>query len=449
MRGIVNQDLNERLQSPSVNASIARFYKKNDILEVTGAVRGDFFDDDNLWYTLDNGAFVWNGAVDVEPECNTPDPEDKEQFVISYRRVLSDGSADMFIKDPANELHFTPLKLPAKEATLQFNKLIPTHFADGVIQSVKKLKDQNRRHVVVYIHGFQPFSSLKLDLLTSYANNYMNFPGNKIAKVLFLVWPAQGLGRKRADDRAVLAGRNFTRNELFKPFEVLSQELRKEGMFLDLVVHSFGHQLLNGMLNPFDSLKLPKDVFENIFLMASDVTHLALNEKGFDLPNFFGRNDRFMYDYTQLKRLGRKVHVFFDEFDYLLYVSTKKFVGADRLAERPLERDRRGLTDNYRNLGNYGIGELKDIFKPQLGFNVQSVQTLIAPNDIANLCDFPWQPYETTSFFRRHIDNVALTADYGGFGLLDIVFNARRLQNYHKYVFTCRPVVRKVQSLLI
>jgi hypothetical protein len=182
---------------------------------------------------------------------------------------------------------------PASEAGIRFNHLLPDPFANGLMSSIDKLENKSRNHVFLYIHGFQPFSSLKLDLFSGFVNNYMNHPKNKIAKVLFFVWPAQGLSRKRADDRAIESGRNFTKNQLFDTLKHLSDRLEEKNMFLNLVVHSFGHQLLNGMLEHFDCKTLSnKPIFKNVFLMASDVTHLALNqtskETGFDLPNFFG-----------------------------------------------------------------------------------------------------------------------------------------------------------------
>ncbi|SKB68361.1 alpha/beta hydrolase [Dyadobacter psychrophilus] len=443
MKGIVNQHLNERQLKPSVNANISHFYRKGDVLEIAGATLGDPFDDDNLWYSLANGGFVWNGAVDIEPQCITPDPGDKEQYIISYREILDNGKPNMFTKEPPDKLYFTPLLLPGHEESIRFNQLDPENAADAIIKSVRKLADKRRRHVVLYIHGFQPFSSLKLDLLSSFANNYMNHPGNKVAKVLFMVWPAQGLSRKRADDRAIEAGRHFTDKNLFEPLKIISKQLSDAGLFLDLIVHSFGHQLLNGMLNPPVPNNIPEQIFENIFLMASDVTHLALSEGGKELDNFFGKSSTFTYDYTLLKRLGKNINVFYDEFDYLLYSSTKRFVGAKRIANAP---DPQQLTASYRNLGNYGTSEFKEGFIPQDGFHIQSVQELIKPGDLINLCDFPWQQYDKESFFRKHINQAVSTANYAGFGLLDIIFNQRRLQNYHKYVFTCKPVVNEVLS---
>ncbi|MHA4741988.1 alpha/beta hydrolase [Dyadobacter sp. MSC1_007] len=449
MRGVVNRDLNERVMHPSVNAPISGYYKSGDVVEIAAASLGDKFDEDDLWYELKNGAFVWNGAVDIEPEFATNTNEDKEQFLISYRRILSDGRPDMFTQQPPDELYFMPVLLPAREANIRFNNLIPGNFADGVLKSIDRLHNPSRRHVFIYIHGFQPFSSLKLDLFNSFVQNYLNNPSNKIAKVLFMIWPSQGLSRKRADDRAISAGENFTANNLFEPFRVLSEKLKDKGMFLNLVVHSFGHQLVNGMLNPFIPNNVPAEIFENIFLMASDVTHLAMSQSGITLRNNFGQNDTFTYDYNKLKTLGKNVHVFYDEFDYLLYASTKKFVGGDRIARRTTVQDRRDLTNNYRNLGNYGKSEIKPPFTSIQNINVQSVQDLITPDVLINLCDFPWLPTRENSSFRQHIKQVIENADYEGIKTLKIIFNQRRLQNYHQYVFTCKPVVDAVQRLLV
>ena len=459
MRGTVNIDLNERRHRPSVNATISGTYKKGDIVEIEDAVLGDMYDGDDLWYKLKNGAFVWNGAVDVDVDCGRLSERDREHYLISYRNARPDGKPDMFDQDPASSLFFMPVRLPVTEENIRLNHLLPGPFADGVMQSIGKLTNKGQRHVFVYIHGFQPFSSLKLDLFSSFVQNYLTHPKNKIAKVLFMVWPAQGLSRKRADDRAIQAGKDFTSNKLWAGFEELSIRLRKEGKFLNLLAHSFGNQLLNGMVNPDNPLdinNIPEHIFENVFLMAPDVTHLTVRKmadpndpakfiNGARLRNFFGREDTFNYDYSGLTRLAKNVHVFHDQFDYLLYASTKKFVGSRNI--RRVD-DRLALTKDYRNLGNYGESQILLPELLQAGFTFSNVQDLVSKTSPGNLCDFPFQKMKSGSAFEEEIKKVISDADYEGFGLLEILFNRRSFENYHKYVYTCKPVVDEVLRLL-
>jgi hypothetical protein len=225
--------------------------------------------------------------------------------------------------------------------------------------------------------------------------------------------------------------------------------LKDNGKALNLIVHSFGHQLLNGMLNP-DPLhigKIPGKIFENIFLMAPDVAHLTVQQGGQTIKNYFKDADGidFHYDFTKLDQIASRVHVFHDKYDYLLYSSTKKFVGAANLENVATPASRFNLTKDYRNLGNYG----DQIFPPVNripGFNYIDIEALIADEEPVNTNAFPFRRIRRSA--RRKVDDVWKSSDYEGINVGKIIFNLKRFPDHHRYLFTCKSVVDKVLSLL-
>jgi len=439
MKGLVTMELNERQQNPGVNSPITKFYSENQVVDIADALIGDPFDGNNLWYKLKDGAYVWSGGIELIPECEHMQDQDKFQFLISYRQIGPDGRINVNTKVPAKELYFAPLELPAVADNIKVNKLLPGPFATSVVQSVQKLNDPNRKHVFLYIHGYQAFPSLKLNLFTQFVENYMTQPGNKIAKALFMVWPAQGLSRKKSDDRALEAGRAFATNNLFTAFTELSKQLNNNGMHLNLIVHSFGHQLLNGMVNA--GVGIPTDLFENIFLMAPDITHHVVQKGGINLRNYYSDSDEEVhYEYAPLTKLSKNIHVFYDDLDLLLYASTKKFVSKS-------DRGNATIMNDYRNLGNYGGDEISPPNVVEKGFNFVSVRDLLKDREAGNLLNYPYRdmPDHTQDIVHR----VRNLADYSAVKDLDIFFHLQRYPSYHRYLFTCKQVITRVNELLV
>jgi len=451
MRGIVTIELNERLR-PGINAPISGFYSVGNIVNVVDSVLGDSYDSDDLWYKLSNGSYVWSGGVDVSADCSALPLEDRDHYLISYRKINPDGRPNLDTKEPPDTLYFAPLRLPADSESIRVNPLPASVFASTVVQAVSKLAPQ-RKHVFIYIHGYQLFSSLKLDLLSSFVLNYMTHPDNTIAKVLFMAWPGQGgPSRKTVDDRSIRAGQQFTSHNLFRYFETLSEALKKEGRTLNLIVHSFGHQLLNGMLNPGEEheAKIPSSkIFENIFLMAPDVTHLTVKKEGTTLRNYFKDKEGadYHYDFSRLNQIGKQVHVFHDKYDYLLYSSTKKFVEKGDLKKVKTPTERFAITANYRNLGNYGADKLAPDLPLVPPFHFHDIEELIAKGEMGDLIDYPFRIIRDRP--RNDVDAVWKDANYDGINAGRIIFNAKRFPDHHRYLYTCKPVINKLLDLLI
>lgn len=447
MRGYIIEHCFER-EEPYVDAMVTGTYNVGAMVEVEDTVEGGEYDAENMWCRLSNGAYVWSGAVNMARDGSGLPIEERRQYLISYRQRDADGRPDLNPKTPARKLYFTPLTIPADPESVSVLELSPQEFANQVLQLVAPTAAE-REHVFIYMHGYHVISSLKLDLLSNFVQSYTAHEQNKIAKVIFFAWPAQGgLARKTVDDRSIHAGQMFTANNLFQYWEALSQALAANGRKLNLLVHSFGHQLLNGMLNPEpgDVAKIPAGrIFENIFLMAPDVTHLTVKTGGGLIYNNFPDNgqDRFHYQFSKLNSLSRHVHVFHDKYDYLLHVSTKKFLEKGmRRTPAALELERIG---EYRNLGNYA-NQMLAVAQRETGFTFWNVEELIRQQADVDLYNFPFRPLRNK--MKRSIDRLWNSSDYGEIKFFQTLLNVGRTADHHRYVFTCKQVVNKVQELL-
>jgi len=66
MKARVKTFLNIRTEKPEILANNNpgdKFYSPGDVIEVVEAVEGDKYKDNNIWYKLDDGTFVWSGGV--------------------------------------------------------------------------------------------------------------------------------------------------------------------------------------------------------------------------------------------------------------------------------------------------------------------------------------------------------------------------------------------------
>lgn len=447
MRGFITENCNAR-ELPAMDALITGVYNTGDLVEIERDAVGEEYDAEDLWYQLSNGTYVWSGAISIMRDGSALPPEERKQYLISYRkRNEEDGRPDLDPKSPAQKLYFTQLQLPANPDTIQVDELTPQEFAQQVVQLVAPV-DAAREHVFIYIHGYQMISSLKLELLAHFVQSYMTHQNNKIAKVLFFAWPAQGLSRKTVDDRSIRAGQQFNEKKLFNYWEVLSKALSDNGRKLNLLVHSFGHQFLNGMLNPekgqVDHIPSNK-VFENIFLMAPDITHMALQKDGVLLKNNFADSGivEYHYQFSKLKDLASQVHVFHDKYDYLLHVGTKKFL-EKRMRRSPDETDL-DLIRKYRALGNFANLMIPDLQK-ETGFNFWDVEDLIKKNVEVDAYDFPFRTLKKK--MTKSIDRLWNSSDYSEINFFQTLFSVGRTPDHHRYLFTCKQVVDKLQELL-
>lgn len=442
MRGLILNDINERLR-PQVNATRTGTYDKNEIVDVVGTEPGDEVDANDLWYRLNNGNYLWSGGVRVHLNSFDLPKLDRMQFMLCYRKVES-GRPREDSKSAPDKLYFTPLFLPADNDNISVTHWDKDLFSSIVMNSLREIPP-HRKHVFVYIHGYQLqlLNSLKIDLLSSFVSGYMFKEQNTIAKLIYFSWPSQsGPQRETVDDRSIALGENFTASGYFDYFKVLSENLRATGRTLNLVVHSFGHQLLNGMINPLPDLSgLTGKIFDHVFLMAPDITHLAAELNGSDVPNKVGKPNPVCYNLSPLNELAGSVHIFHDKFDYLLYSSTVRF-GRDSNAKDMLQ---------YRNLGNYGNTFLTN---PDPAFKWYDVQKLTNSLSSPDLWDYPFQQLKEK--FVNDIGKIwpdqqtvpPAIADYSGIKGLKIFAHQGLFEDHHRYLFTSEPIVDEVLKIL-
>jgi hypothetical protein len=450
MKGTVTRELNRRMQHPGVNAVSPGFYEEGEVLSIADAVAGDSFEGNNIWYRLNNGEYVWSGAVsDIEIESlDYKNQDDRKQYMLCFREIDVNHFPDIRSQEVPQTLRFATLQLPQSPETIQVFDVSPEDIANTVIDDIRKLEDPARKHVLIYIHGYDFLKGLKVDLLSQFVLNYTSHPQNTVAKVLFFSWPANGQ-RSVVDDRTFANGNKFTDNDLFRKFfGELSEQLSREGLSLSLVVHSFAHQLINGMLNAQSAatnIPTDKPTFDKIILLASDVTHLALKEpSGEIMVNHFGsQGDRLKYDYSGLTDIGSDIHIFYDHFDYLLYASSKKFNGGNLCLDLPDPQV--SPSEDYRNLGNFGKEILNDSVSPKLQFHY--LQDIIADGSPGNPLFYVFSNLADTKF-NRVTERARVNNCYRGINDIRTFINSDLFANHHRYLFSCRPVVEKVLRIL-
>jgi len=448
LKALIKFDLDHVSQRPLVNSSFSGFYKKGEAVNIASA---RYEENEKLWYVLENGIQIDSHFVEVEPYSGLGE-QDKIQFFLCYRNLDEHNNPSLDDETAPDQLYFAQITTPSDSRRFLVNHWDENTFVNAVMNAVKPLSAE-RKHVFIYIHGFDWEPGLKLDLPSTFVQSYMNHSANSIAKIIYFGWPSTGW-RTKADDKAIQAGEHFTKKNFFNYFKQLSDALKAEGKCLNLIVHSFGHQLLNGMINPgADHVKnIPEGIFEHIFLMAPDITHLAVQKDGVILRNIkkTRKGKHYTYNFTPLTKLASKVHIFYNELDYLLYLSTQKFNGNKSMGIFNSKPDAKGITTDYRNLGNYG----RALFdKPGSGltsgdgFNFVDVQDLLKTEMAADPLYYPFQNLKDESRLRA-IKDIRENSNYEGLALLDTFWNRHFLMTHHQYLFTCRPVVDHVLSLL-
>lgn len=437
MKGLVIKYTHLRSR-PGVNAPILAYLDISETVFIKDIVQGDEVDENDDWYVLEGTGFVWSGAIRAEILSELPDTEDFTHYLISYRKTSPYGKPKTDSTDIPERLSFQRLVLPAVYENLDLHDDID-FFVSTLIQDMQKVRN-TKKHVILYIPGYQPLPNLSFELWETFVQSYLKHPAQSIAKVIFFSWPSHQLGRKTIDDRALTAGEKFAGNRLYTIFQKLSEQLSAIGKTLNLVVHSFGHQLLNGFLNSGLTFHEGSRVFHRIFLMAPDIVSDAMaSPGGITVTNYYVKDrpgQDSLYNFTEINKLAKSIHVFWDKYDYLLHVSTKKFalkiVGT--LSEYP-------EILRYRNLGNYG----EKYQHP--GIRYYDLQKIAGESTGK---DFGFKNLFEKSKWRKKIEAVTEENEsYQNVGhILSLLLNSGKFMKHHRYLFTSRGVVEKVVQIL-
>lgn len=435
MKGIIIKYTHLRSR-PSVNAPILAYLDIHETVLIQDIVLGDEVDENDEWYMLENQGFVCSEAVKPDSLLDLKDREDFTQYLISYRKTNPYGKPKTDSTDIPDSLSFQRLVLPALYENLNLHDDVD-FFVGNIINDLQNLQNAGKQHVILYVPGYQPLPNLSFELWENFVQNYMEHPGQSVAKVIFFTWPSHQLGRKTIDDRALRAGQLFGANRLYEVIRKLSEQLADIGKTLNLVVHSFGHQLLNGFLNSGVTFNSSSRVFHRIFLMAPDIVEGSMaSPNGVDLTNYYGANEKSHYNLSGINKIAGETHVFWDKYDYLLHVSTRKF--AQKILGTPEEEKE---IPNYRNLGNYGPK-----YTGSPGIYYHNLQALLATSSdqgrFKNLYDRPkWRKR-----MDRLMEGKASYLDVGD--TLTLVLNNRKFARHHRYLFTSKAVIEKVIGIL-
>ncbi len=436
MKGIIIKNTYLRSR-PSVNAQELAELDINETVFIADIVLGDEVDENDEWYRLREIGFVWSGAVQPDTTLDLPDSEDFIQYLISYRKTSPAGKPKTDSTDIPERLSFQRLVLPAMYENLALHQ-DEDFFVGNIINDLRKSTVATKKHVILYVPGYQPLPNLSFELWEAFVQHYFKHPSQSVAKVIFFSWPSHQLGRRTIDDRAIEAGKRFGANHLHSVITKLSEQLKLIGKTLNLVVHSFGHQLLNGFLNSGLPFNERSRVFHRIFLMAPDITKESLRPpNGIFLKNFYtgsGHSGTSHYNLTEISSLALGTHIFWDKYDYLLHVSTRKF--AEKIVGTTEEYPQ--ILD-YRNLGNY---QRKYIWQNVYHYDLQTLIPTGGDKGFKNLFDRPkW---------RRRMEEVAdreeSYQDIGEF--IALLLNNGKFTKHHRYLFTSKTVADKVISIL-
>ena len=100
MKGLVTTYLNERLAAPDLNAENPVYYEPGDVVEIVDIVNGEAYEGIDVWYELDNGAYIWSGGVqgNRELELRMPRRVDTNSDDYSFHRYLDESLANGQLK---------------------------------------------------------------------------------------------------------------------------------------------------------------------------------------------------------------------------------------------------------------------------------------------------------------------------------------------------------------
>lgn len=209
-----------------------------------------------------------------------------------------------------------------KKKCLQVEKFNASNYQKLINEIVATVLQNaaNKKDVLLFTHGYTPVpKSHKLSLLYDLDERYVKGTSS-IGTIIYFSWPGFGLSMSNNLGLAYKVGQDLALH--FKFFADLSMALPSAQSNLHLMVQSWGHRVLSGILNKLDLRTSPfrlkqQRVFQNVFLMAADCPSKSLRENG--VTNAY-RN----YNLRRLKFLSHKVFVFYDKDDGILEISSNQ-----------------------------------------------------------------------------------------------------------------------------
>lgn len=257
--------------------------------------------------------------------------------LITNRRLRPDGRMDAWHPkpDPAGVIRHAAVPVAAlsrrnhRPAPLDADRLC------GAVRDSLRLQDGRRRDVLFFIHGHRLFlPGLRLGLLRTLHDRYAAGPRGPVGVIVFFSWPDRGWPWSE-DAEAYRSGRSF-----FAGNAGLLAALRDAaGGRLHLLVLSFGHHLLAGMVAQAVAAGHDAPPFRTCLLAGADVPQAAIGVGGVTVSSRGDAGRSYRFD--QLHRLGERTVVYHDPRDPVLPGS------------------RRLMMVRYRRLGRFGCAGLQ------------------------------------------------------------------------------------------
>lgn len=228
------------------------------------------------------------------------------------------------------------------EDKLTVEKLDPPAENEIVTDILQELQNTDKgKDVLFYVNGYVPGKgSLKLESLYNLHEKYVEGNSN-IGLIIFFCWPGYGVKLLTEGKKAYKVGERLYDYQIGF-IEKLSNRLKEENRNLHLMTQSFGNRVLAGFSNAMDlrnrRFKVNEErtpLFKNIFMMAPELPAAALRKEGIEKH---GRR----YNIRRLSNSAEAIHIFYDEYDYILK-------GASRLMEITYRDKRKSLLRRRRN----------------------------------------------------------------------------------------------------
>lgn len=248
-------------------------------------------------------------------------------FILSNRKVhphFKTFTPDWKL-DSYKDLHYTPFEFEDRyyEERSHLSAVgldAGQGFIDAVVESAKDLP-QPYRNVTLYIHGFHHVInvSYKLDVMKGMTDAYCTQDENTrtVGKFIFFSWPAT---ESRTHMAAVAwdMGVGMDTGKNAKLFEDLYAALKKENIQFNLMVHSFGHHLLNSFLWARNNEQNTQKLFDQVFLFAPDIPHGSLSQKG----GMYNPIRKRHFNLNGLETVAGITHVYYYKHDRMLISGT-------------------------------------------------------------------------------------------------------------------------------
>jgi len=231
---------------------------------------------------------------------------------------------------PNGTLYYSSFKLSnprpsdntLKKKCLLVKKLNPSNYQKLINEIVATVMQNpaGKKDVLLFTHGYTPLpKSHKLSLLYDLDERYVK-GASSIGTIIYFSWPGFGLSMSNNLGLAYNIGQDLAKHFTF--FADLSRALPSAQSNLHLMVQSWGHRVLSGIVNKLDLRTSPfrlkqHRVFQNVFLMAADCPSKSLRVNG--VTNAYKN-----YNLRRLKFLSHNIFVFYDKDDGILEISTNQ-----------------------------------------------------------------------------------------------------------------------------